>query len=210
MSSSGRLIAGLGNPGAAYQHTRHNVGFMVIDGLAADTMARVARQKFNARYCRCDIASIRVILAKPITFMNLSGSPVLQLAEYYDMEASNIIILHDDVDLDFGNIRIKLGGGHGGHNGVRDIISALRRDDFVRIRIGIGRSRFDASATSTRISSSGKKLVGHVLGRFSAEEMQSLPHLIDSAKKAVTSVLMDGIQKSMNQFNKRNQGVEKK
>ena len=188
-SSRRHLIVGLGNPGKDYARTRHNAGFVVIDKLAADSNIALNKRKFNAVYGSGRLETTDVILAKPLGYMNRSGPPVQQLAAYYRISNRDVIIVHDDIDLVFGRIKIKEKGGHGGHNGIKSLITALGDDDFIRLRIGVGRPE------------SGRDAADHVLGRFRKDERTELDRIITLAQDAVVTVLNEGVQYGMNRFN---------
>lgn len=188
-----RLIVGLGNPGTKYAATRHNVGFRVVERLAADFGIDINREKFNAAYGRGRIEDVGVILAKPMAYMNLSGPPVYSLAEFFRISLQAVVIVHDDIDLDYGRLRIKEKGGHGGHNGIRSIMEAFGGGDFARLRIGIGRS-----ADTDRASVSN-----YVLDSFQPEEAERLPEIIDRARDAAVTILCRGLKTGMNRFNVR-------
>jgi PTH1 family peptidyl-tRNA hydrolase len=185
------LVVGLGNPGAQYAGTRHNIGFMVVDRLASEFDLSLGHIKFDARFGRGEIAGEAVILAKPLAYMNRSGQPVKLLADYFRIPAGDVFIIHDDIDLAFGRLKIKEKGGHGGHNGIRSLIAAFGGGGFKRLRVGIGRSAGGASVT------------GHVLGRFDDRESKQLDEIICRARDAVTMVLREGTQTGMNYFNSR-------
>ena len=184
-----RLVVGLGNPGDAYATTRHNVGFMALDAVAAAYKIALDKRKFNAVMGRGLIEGSEVILAQPQSFMNRSGPSVQQLVHYYRILCEDLLVIHDDIDLTFGRLKIKEKGGHGGHNGVRSLIDALGAGDFVRLRIGIGRSEI------------GSDVVDHVLGRFSAQEKTALADVITRARDAVVTILCKGTKEGMNRFN---------
>ncbi|UCE54351.1 MAG: aminoacyl-tRNA hydrolase [Desulfobacterales bacterium] len=186
------LVVGLGNPGAAYEKTRHNAGFMVADKLAAEFGFMFDKQKFDAVYGRGFIESAEVILAKPMTFMNRSGPPVKKLANFFKILSEDVLVIHDDIDLAFGRFKIKEKGGHGGHKGIRSLIDAFGGGDFVRLRIGIGRSETGISVTD------------HVLGRFTDEESNLLDQIISWARDAVVTILCQGTKVGMTNFNNRN------
>jgi PTH1 family peptidyl-tRNA hydrolase len=185
------LVVGLGNPGNRYRNTRHNVGFMTIESLAATWGILLAEEKFQARFGRGKIAGIAAILAEPLGYMNRSGPPVRQLADYFRITSDSLLVVHDDIDLAFGRLKLKEKGGHGGHNGVRSLMEAFGGGNFVRLRIGIGRSATDGSVTD------------HVLGRYRKEERKLLDPILDSAREAVAVVLTEGLAVAMNRFNDR-------
>ena len=187
------LVVGLGNPGREYEKTRHNAGFMAVDDIARTFSIPLDKRKFNTVFGKGSIEDIDVILAKPMAFMNKSGPPVYSLARYFKIFYKAMLVIHDDIDLDFGRIKIMEKGGHGGHNGVRSLMDAFGGGDFSRLRIGIGRSGGGADVT------------GHVLGNYSADESKVLNEIIASTRNAVVTILCKGIRDGMNRFNnKRN------
>jgi len=165
------LVAGLGNPGEKYLKTRHNIGFMVIDKITIDLeTTNINNSDFNAVVKKTQ----NNLYIKPQTFMNDSGSSIIKIAQYYDIPNENIIIVHDDLDLEFGTIKFKIGGGHGGHNGLRSIDSHIDKD-YIRVRVGIGKPKTKGD------------VINHVLGNFSVEEFKLIDekiisHIIDSIK----------------------------
>jgi len=186
-----RLVVGLGNPGKDYARTRHNAGFMVIDKLANDHQIAVNKRKFNAVYGNGRLATLEVILAKPLGYMNRSGPPVQQLAAYFRIPNQDVLVVHDDVDLVFERIKIKEKGGHGGHNGIKSLMTAFGDGDFRRVRIGVGRPL------------SGRDAADYVLGRFGKDERDELDRIITLAQDAVVTVLTEGVQSGMNRFNSK-------
>lgn len=187
--SSIRLVVGLGNPGPRYESTRHNIGFRVIDRLADRLGMSVTRSRFKALYDKGRYKGREVILAKPQSFMNLSGGPVRALADYFDISPSEILVVYDEIDLVYGRIKIVAQGGHGGHNGVRSLVDTLKAKDFARIRMGVGRP-------DPRIEVSD-----WVLGKFSPEDATTLDDFIDQGSDAVSTILTDGLKMGMNAFN---------
>lgn len=185
-----RLVVGLGNPGDAYHETRHNAGFLVLDKVAETFSIAMDRRKFDVVMGRGLIGTREVILAKPQAYMNRSGSPVLKLANYFKILCEEMLVVHDDIDLTFGRIKIKENGGHGGHNGLRSLIDAFGGGDFARLRVGIGRSE---AITVT----------DHVLGRFNAAENNVLDQIISKARDAIVTIFDKGMQEGMNTFNNR-------
>jgi PTH1 family peptidyl-tRNA hydrolase len=183
------LIVGLGNPGAEYERTRHNLGFMVIDKLATEAGGAVKRNECRMLIGNALIESHRVILAKPQTYMNLSGDAVGCLTERYELSADSLIVISDDLALPFGAIRLRQRGSAGGHNGLKSIIGALGTNEFIRLRIGI-QPEHPVSDT--------KKFV---LSEFSATEKESLPEVLERAADALHAVLRDGIGNAMSQHN---------
>lgn len=177
------LIVGLGNPGPRYELTRHNVGQLVLDELAARRGETFRAHKANARVVETWLrpGGAKLILAKPNTFMNVSGGPVAGLAKFYGVEPANVVVVHDELDIPFDTIKLKTGGGHGGHNGVRDVAKALDSADFPRVRVGIGRppGRQDAA--------------DWVLDPFGATERKNLPILLGDAADAVEQLVDEGL-----------------
>ena len=186
-----RLIVGLGNPGSQYENTRHNAGFMVVDKLAGEFGISVNKNKFDVRYGRGAIEGHEVMLAKPMAFMNRSGWPVQKLAAYFKINSKDLMVVHDDIDLAFGRLQIKEKGGHGGHKGLQSIINAVGQDEFVRLRVGIGRSEAGGSVSD------------FVLGPFSGDESKRLDSVLFRARDAVVTILTEGSKVGMNLFNKQ-------
>jgi PTH1 family peptidyl-tRNA hydrolase len=185
-----RLIVGLGNPGRKYAATRHNIGFMVIDRVATDFAIELSREKFSTVFGRGRIEGRDAVLAKPISFMNRSGPPVRSLADFFRISSRDVLVVHDDIDLAYGRLKIKEKGGHGGHNGVRSLIDAFGGGDFTRLRIGIGRSE-----------TVQQSVADYVLDHFTVDEAAALPGIIERARDAVVTILCKGIKIGMNQFN---------
>jgi PTH1 family peptidyl-tRNA hydrolase len=183
-----KLIVGLGNPGAAYRFTRHNVGFMVTDQLAQRHRISFDNRKFKSVFGLGSMGDCRVILAKPMTFMNLSGPSVRDLARFFKLDKKHLLVIHDDIDLVFGKIKIKQKGGDGGHKGVMSLIEAFGSGAFVRIRVGIGRP-------DTR-----EEVEGYVLNRFDAQQAVQLDRVIIMAQEAVETMLLKGLREAMNRF----------
>ena len=190
MTDDSWLVVGLGNPGPGYAGHRHNVGQMALAELAHRTSATFKSHKANATVAEARLSpgGPKLILAKPNSFMNLSGGPVAALLRFYDLDASRLIVLHDELDIPFDTVRLKSGGGHGGHNGIRDIASAIGTPDFVRVRIGIGRppGRQDAA--------------DFVLKPFAGAEREVLPSLLSDAADATELVISDGLLAAQARF----------
>jgi PTH1 family peptidyl-tRNA hydrolase len=185
-----KLIVGLGNPGPEYRDTRHNVGFMVADALV--DRWRVSdqwREKFEALLIKTMVREESVVLAKPLTFMNLSGRAVAALAGFYKIDPSDIFIVTDDVALPVGRLRARREGGAGGHNGLKSIIQSLGLQAFPRMRVGVGRG------------DSRRDLADHVLGRFEADERDTVSAAVLRAADATEMFLSEGIERVMNAFN---------
>lgn len=184
------LIVGLGNPGPRYEATRHNVGQMVMDELAGRRREAFRAHKANARVVETWLrpGSAKLVLAKLNCFMNVSGGPVAGLARFYGVEADRVVVVHDELDIPYDTIKLKTGGGHGGHNGVRDIAKALGTADFPRVRVGIGRpvGRQDPA--------------DWVLDPFSSTERQTLPILVSDAADAVELLVDEGLVAAQQRF----------
>jgi PTH1 family peptidyl-tRNA hydrolase len=177
------LIVGLGNPGPRYEATRHNVGQMVIDELARRRSETLKSHKANARVVETWLrpGGAKLVLAKPNSFMNVSGGPVSALAAFYGVPAERVVVVHDELDIPFDSLKLKTGGGHGGHNGVRDVAKALGTPEFARVRVGIGRppGRQDPA--------------DWVLDPFGSAERQNLPIAIGDAADAVEQLVDEGL-----------------
>jgi peptidyl-tRNA hydrolase, PTH1 family len=186
----GALVVGLGNPGPRYTGTRHNAGFMVADELHGRTAGAGWQEKFSGLSSRVDLAGRPAFLLKPLTFMNLSGRSAARAATFFRIAVSDIIVVHDDLDLEFGVVRVKVGGGTGGHKGLVSCASELGDPGFVRVRVGIGRPPF-GDATD------------YVLQTFSKAEAAEIADIVEHAADAVVAVVKGGAVKAMNEFNKR-------
>ena len=186
-----KLIAGLGNPGAAYRTTRHNLGFMVVDNLSGSFNIGLEATEPGLLVGRGKIRGREVCVLQPQNYMNLSGPPVNAFLEKFCISYREILVIHDDIDLKIGRLKIKEKGGDGGHRGIRSMTDALGTGDFARLRLGIGRSGEDVD------------VVDHVLGRFADRETESLAEFINRASEAAVTVLCDGVNAGMNQFNRK-------
>lgn len=184
-----KVVVGLGNPGSQYSASRHNLGFRLIDALARRHRLKVEHEAFQALTGGGRIEGRRVLFIKPLTYMNRSGLAVERAVRRYGLEASDILVIHDDVDLDFGRIRIRSRGGDGGHRGVGSVIDALGDEDFVRLRIGIGRPRDDITVEE------------FVLSPFEDEEEGLLAGVLHRGVGAVEAIIRDGAAVAMNTFN---------
>lgn len=191
MSDSGAwLVVGLGNPGPTYAATRHNIGAMVIDSIAAQNSQKLSRHKRAlADVCETRIAGIQTILAKPLSYMNESGGPVKALASFYKIAPDHIIVLHDELDIPLAAIRVKLGGGDNGHNGLKSIRNALDTGDWFRIRLGIGRPPGQQDAAD------------FVLRSFGSAEATDVSTLISQSTDALTSLITEGLVVAQNSYN---------
>jgi PTH1 family peptidyl-tRNA hydrolase len=183
------LVAGLGNPGREYAANRHNIGFMLVDRLAARLGASFSRLESKALVCKAEYQGRRMILAKPQTYMNLSGQAVGGLLNYYKVPLGNLLVAYDDVDLPLGTLRLRPGGGSAGQKGMQSIIERLGSQDFPRLRIGIDRppGRMDAAA--------------YVLQDFSRQQVEFLTPVLERAVDAVLVFVTQGLEAAMNQFN---------
>ena len=197
MGSDRWLVAGLGNPGSRYEGTRHNFGFDVVRRFANANSGGSWKQERDADVCTASVAgsdrakSTQVLVALPQTFMNRSGEVLAPLARYYDIASERVIVVHDEVDLALGVVRIKFGGGDGGHNGVKSITTHFAGSDYVRIRCGIGRP-----------SDARFEVADYVLGRFAATERELVDAMSEQAVRAVESTIAHGLKRAQNDFNR--------
>lgn len=188
--SNAWLVVGLGNPGPDYSRNRHNIGYMVVEELASRLGATFKTHKARALVAegRLGIGGPRLILAKPATFMNLSGGPTASLAKFFDVTADHVVAVHDEIDIPFDTVKLKRGGGEGGHNGLRDISKTLGTKDYFRVRAGVGRPPGRADAAS------------HVLKDFSRAEAKELPFLVDAAADAVELLITAGLPQAQQKY----------
>ncbi|MBN2724008.1 MAG: aminoacyl-tRNA hydrolase [Deltaproteobacteria bacterium] len=181
------LLVGLGNPGSEYANTRHNIGAMLLEYIAQQWHAGSFRKKYDGFFTSTDLGNIRVNFLFPQTYMNLSGNSVKKAFKNSNITIDRLIILHDEADLEFGKMKIKVGGGLAGHNGLRSISQQLGTNDFIRIRLGVGRP--------------ASSMTKHVLGRFSQLERTEIKEIFDTSLKAVEALLLKGPSYAMNTFN---------
>jgi PTH1 family peptidyl-tRNA hydrolase len=186
-----KIIVGLGNPGRKYERTRHNAGFLAVDEIARDLRFDLTQEKYHACIGKGRIGDVEVICAKPQTFMNESGRSVGAMLRYTYAKPADLIVVHDELDLPLGAVRVKTGGGHGGHNGLRSIIEHIGTSDYIRVRVGIGRP------------APGRDAADYVLSPFSAEERIMAAEAIERAAAAVKAIVLEGPVKAMNRFNKQ-------
>ena len=186
-----KIIAGLGNPGDQYRMTRHNMGFLVLDALADDAEITSLKKKFEALIGDGRLGGHRVLLVKPQTFMNLSGQSLRQVVDFYQITPEDLIVVHDDLDLPFGTVRIKVGGGDGGHKGVRSAMDHLGGGAFTRVRLGIGKPPFKDDTER------------YVLQSFPKADLEALAEVVRNACEAVREILDAGAPSAMNRFNAR-------
>jgi PTH1 family peptidyl-tRNA hydrolase len=196
------LLVGLGNPGRKYENNRHNIGFHVADELLRRHDLGSPRDKFGGQVASgfIQIGSNRhkVLLLKPMEFMNLSGYAVQRAAQYHDVEPDHIVVVHDEIDIDFGRLKLKSGGGHGGHNGLRSIVDQLGSKDFLRVRAGVGKP------PHAGIRDAGdKRVANYVLSNFPSADADAHGELVTRAADAAESIVARGITASMNDFNTR-------
>ncbi len=186
-----RLVIGLGNPGERYAQTRHNAGALTLDVLLERIGGSLKSHKSGCLVAEGSLGGSRVVLARPTSYMNESGRPVGGLVRWYKQPPANLVVVHDELDIPFGEVRVKAGGGTAGHNGLGSIVNHLGTKDFVRVRVGIGRP------------SGFKGAVGHVLDGFSTAERKELPFVLAEAADAVETIVAHGVERAMNEFNTR-------
>jgi PTH1 family peptidyl-tRNA hydrolase len=186
-----KVIVGLGNPGVPYEKTRHNIGFQVVDCLAKINHILISTKRFKSLYGTGRIDAERVILAKPMTFMNQSGEAVKKVIHFFQAGIEDLIVIHDDLDLPFGRLRFKRRGGDGGHQGVRSIIESVGKNTFLRLKIGIGRppQKMDPA--------------DYVLKPFDESDRPLLDEILDHATEALKVLILEGLQTAMNRYQKR-------
>jgi len=190
------LVVGLGNPGAKYQDNRHNLGFMVADELLRRGGGPTTTDKFGASLGQVTVAGQRLLVCKPMQFMNVSGQAVASVAGFWKIELDHTIVVHDELDIPFERLKLGTGGGPGGHNGVRSVISALGDPGFVRVRIGVGRPAPSWDPAD------------YVLANFTRAEAAVLPDIVGRAADAVEAIAAQGITAAMNKFNTKTQGAK--
>jgi peptidyl-tRNA hydrolase, PTH1 family len=183
------LVVGLGNPGQEYAGNRHNIGYEIVAELAARAKASSLREKFGAALGEASVRGERVLLCKPMEFMNVSGQAVARVAKFWKIAPESTVVVHDDLDLPFGRLKLGAGGGHGGHNGIRSLLAELGTADFLRVRFGVGRP------------SPGGDAADYVLADFSRAEQKDLPTLRSEAADAVEEIIASGLVAAMNRFN---------
>lgn len=191
-----KLIVGLGNPGRSYAHNRHNIGFMCLSYFARKQGIRLDRKLGKARTGVGEVAGEGVILARPQTFMNLSGQSVSRLVARFDIALDDLLVIHDDLDLPLGKIRLRRGGSSGGHKGVDSIIFSLGNEDFLRLRVGIGRP-----ASVENHAETGEGIITYVLSDFTPEEKQIVTQVIPRVNEAILYLLTKGLSPAMNKYN---------
>lgn len=186
-------LVGLGNPGPRYEATRHNVGFLVVERVAASAAAPPFRVKFSSRCSVGELGEQKVLFLLPQTFMNASGDAVQPALAFHRLGAAELLVVHDELDLPFGEVRIKVGGGHAGHNGLRSITHRLASDAYARVRVGIGRPPPTFSGT----------VADFVLGTPPPEERARLPEVVARAAEAAELAIRSGVERAMNEVNRK-------
>jgi PTH1 family peptidyl-tRNA hydrolase len=194
MGEGDYLIVGLGNPGDSYKQTRHNIGFLVVDELARRWGAVLSSEKWQARSARISLSGCRVCLLKPVTFMNLSGRAVALYAEYFKVLPDHILVIHDDIDMASGRLKLVAGGGAGGHNGIRSLVQSLATSDFLRLKVGIGRPGREEVHPDIPVER-------YVLSPLSDAEKQLLGERMDIIEQGIRLFLEDGSARAMNLIN---------
>jgi PTH1 family peptidyl-tRNA hydrolase len=196
MGNAGCLIVGLGNPGSKYELTRHNAGFLALDYFADQHGFAMTCEKWQGVYCRERLAGIRILLVKPQTFMNKSGESLVRFADFYKIEPADILVVHDDLDLPAGRIKVVARGGAGGHKGIRSIINHLGTSDFARLKLGIGRPEHNEQGQ-------GIPVERYVLARFSDQKLTAFNEQLSLVNEAVELFVEQGIDVCMNRINGR-------
>jgi len=192
-----KLIVGLGNPGRSYAHNRHNMGFICLNHFARAQGIRFDKKQGQARIGMGKTDDDEVIVARPQTYMNLSGQSVSRLVKKYDINLANLLVIHDDLDLSLGKIRVRQGSGSGGHKGVDSIITCLGSQDFLRIRVGIGRPTLNEGFTEL----SEADIVAYVLSDFTPDEKEVVTEVVPKVSQAIYCLLTEGLTVAMNKFN---------
>jgi PTH1 family peptidyl-tRNA hydrolase len=188
-----KILVGLGNPGIFYRMTRHNIGFQVIDRLAETNQISIRTKRFKSLYGTGAVDAQEVVLAKPMTYMNRSGEAVKKMADFFHLRIEDLLVVHDDLDLPFGRLRFKRRGGDGGHQGIRSIIEWMDGNNFLRLKVGIGRPP------------QGMDPAKYVLERFNKSERSLLDQFLFQGAESLKVMLLEGVEKAMNQFQKRDQ-----
>ena len=192
-----KLIVGLGNPGRGYANNRHNVGFICLSHFARTQGIRFDKKQGRARIGTGEVAGNKVVLARPQTYMNLSGESVSRLIKKFDINLDDLLVIHDDLDLPLGRIRIRHGGGSGGHKGIDSIINELGSQDFIHLRVGIGRPVKNEGTTEF----SDDEIITYVLSDFTPEEKQIITQIIPRVSEAIYCLLTEGLTAAMNKYN---------
>ena len=181
------LLVGLGNPGKEHEKTRHNIGFEAIDKISYEYNIPMKRERFKGVFGEGHISNEKVMLLKPTTYMNLSGESLREIINYYNIPIGNVIVIYDDVDLEVGRLRIRTKGSAGGHNGIKSIIHNLNSEEFIRVRIGVGKPERD--------------MVSHVLGKFPKEKQKNIEEVLNIIPELAYTIISQGPQEAMNKYN---------
>jgi PTH1 family peptidyl-tRNA hydrolase len=189
-----KLICGLGNPGREYERHRHNIGFMVVEALLPRAKAELNQEKFQARVGQGTLGSERILFLEPQTYMNLSGRSLAEAARFYKVAVEDILVIHDELDLPFGRLQLKAGGGTGGHNGLKSSVQSLGADGFIRLRFGIGKPEGPNAK---------ERVAGYVLSNFDDGERRQLEEHIGRAMDMSETWVREGLATAMNRFNRR-------
>ena len=183
------LVVGLGNPGDKYLMTRHNIGFMAIDAFLVTGQLPPWKSEKKAKTYHLQLDDEKVVMCQPQTYMNLSGDSVAGLAEFYKIPAENIVVIHDDIDQEYGTVKIQTNRGHGGHNGIRDITQKLGTNEYIRVKLGVGRP-----------SNPKMDVAAYVLQKFSPEEQSNLPEFLNQAGDIIESLIISGMKNTANKY----------
>jgi peptidyl-tRNA hydrolase, PTH1 family len=189
-----KLICGLGNPGREYERNRHNIGFMVVEALLSRARAELNQEKFQARVGQGTLGSERILFLEPQTYMNLSGRSLAEAARFYKIAVEDILVIHDELDLPFGRLQLKAGGGSGGHNGLKSSVQSLGADGFIRLRFGIGKPEGPNAK---------ERVAGYVLSNFDDGERRQLEEQIGRASDMAETWAREGLATAMNRFNRK-------
>jgi PTH1 family peptidyl-tRNA hydrolase len=189
-----KLICGLGNPGREYERHRHNIGFMVVEALLPRARAELNQEKFQARVGQGTLGGERILFVEPQTYMNLSGRSLAEAARFYKVAVEDILVIHDELDLPFGRLQLKAGGGTGGHNGLKSSVQSLGADGFIRLRFGIGKPEGPNAK---------ERVAGYVLSNFDDGERRQLEELIGRASDMAETWAREGLATAMNRFNRK-------
>lgn len=188
MTGGVKIIAGLGNPGPQYENTPHSAGFEVVERIAEKIgIGWEEKKAFRCKWAKGTLAGFQAILVKPLTFMNLSGESIAEVVRYSNAGAADLLVIHDDIDLPLGKLRVKKGGSSGGHNGIKNIIERLGTRDFSRLKLGVGKERGN--------------VIGHVLGKFDHTSRKIMDLVVEKASEAAAEILSGGCDKAMNLYN---------
>ncbi|MFL5350297.1 MAG: aminoacyl-tRNA hydrolase [Hyalangium sp.] len=189
-----KLICGLGNPGREYERHRHNIGFMVVEALLSRARAELNQEKFQAKVGQGTLGSERILFVEPQTYMNLSGRSLAEAARFYKISVEDILVIHDELDLPFGRLQLKAGGGTGGHNGLKSSVQSLGADGFIRLRFGIGKPEGPNAK---------ERVAGYVLSNFDDGERRQLEEFIGKASDMAETWVREGLATAMNRFNRK-------